>query len=53
MIEEYGGKDATSKFEEDDQHTAESIRDLKKYYIGEYEGKKMTLSERKSESARE
>ena len=47
IIEEFGGKDATERFEEGD-HGQVDIRDLKKYYIGEHEGKKRTLSEMKS-----
>ena len=42
VIEEFGGRDATQRFEEGD-HRLESIRDLKKYYVGEYEGKKLSL----------
>jgi cytochrome b involved in lipid metabolism len=46
IIEEVAGQDATTKFEEGD-HRIESIRDLSKYYIGEYEGKKLSLHEKK------
>ena len=46
IIEEYGGKDGTIKFDIGN-HTTADIRDMKKYYIGEYEGKKLTLSEKK------
>ena len=46
LIEELGGQDATDKFEEGD-HAMTDVRDLKKYYKGEYEGKKMTLLEKK------
>jgi cytochrome b involved in lipid metabolism len=42
IIEEFGGKDATVRYEEG-EHNMSSIRDLKKYYVGEYEGKKLTL----------
>ena len=52
VIEEYGGKDATQMFEEGD-HCAASVRDLKKHYIGEYEGKRETLSDMKSKKAKE
>ena len=45
IIESHGGKDATNKFEEA-EHGPESIRDLKKYYVGDYEGKKLTLAEK-------
>ena len=31
----------------------ESVRDLKKYYVGEYEGKKLSLQEKKKEVAKE
>ena len=31
----------------------ESVRDLKKYYVGEYEGKKLSLMEKKKEVAKE
>ena len=46
IIEEYAGKDATAAYEEG-AHRIESIRDLKKMYVGEYEGKKLSLAERK------
>lgn len=46
IIEEHAGQDATAKYEEGD-HRMESIRDLAKYYIGEYEGKKLSLHEKK------
>ena len=51
-IEAFGGKDGTEKFEEGD-HMPESIRDLKQYYIGEYEVKKLSLQEKKAEMAKE
>ena len=37
VIEESAGTDATRRFEEGD-HMPESVRDLRKYYIGDYEG---------------
>ena len=52
IIEEWGGKDATKQFEEG-EHTIESIRDLKTFYIGEFEGKKITLTEMKQKNAEE
>ena len=42
VIEEHAGKDATLAYEEG-QHAIQSIRELKQYYVGEYEGKKMSL----------
>ena len=42
IIEEYAGRDATQKYEEGN-HMPESVRDLKKYYVGEYEGKKLSF----------
>ena len=42
VIEAVAGKEATQEFEEGG-HDAVSIRDLKKYYIGEYEAKKLNL----------
>ena len=42
IIEDVAGMDATARYEEGD-HRMESIRDLAKYYIGEYEGKKLSL----------
>ena len=50
IIEEWAGKDATQAFEQGD-HAIESIRDLKKYYIGEHEGRKSSLAELKSKEA--
>ena len=52
IIEEYAGRDATLKYEEG-QHMPESVRDLKKYYIGEYEGKKLSFQEKKQMVAQE
>ena len=52
IIEESGGKDATQKFDEGD-HRPDSMRDLKKYYIGDYEGKKISLQEKKEIQAKE
>ena len=46
IIEEYAGKDATLRYEEG-EHNVSAVRDLKKYYVGEYEGKKLTLQEKK------
>lgn len=46
IIEEVAGQDATAKYEEGD-HRMESVRDLAKFYIGEYEGKKLSLQEKK------
>jgi len=46
IIEDVAGMDATLRYEEGD-HRMESIRDLAKYYIGEYEGKKLSLQEKK------
>ena len=47
VIEEVAGKDGTQQYEIGD-HRVPSVRDLKKYYIGEYEGKKLTLAEKKA-----
>ena len=52
VIEEVGGQDATSQFELGG-HDAVSIRDLKKYYIGEFEGKKLSLQEMKQKAAKD
>ena len=52
VIEECAGKECTERFEEG-EHMPESIRDLKQYYIGDYEGKKQTLKEKKEEQAKE
>ena len=52
IIEEYAGRDATMKYEEG-SHMPESVRDLKKYYIGEYEGKKLSFQEKKQMVAQE
>ena len=52
IIEEVGGKDGTREYEKGD-HLMESIRDLKTFYIGEYEGKKLTLQEKKEQQAKE
>ena len=52
VIEENAGKDGTSAYEEG-SHGMESVRDLKKYYVGEYEGKKLSLQEKKKEVAKE
>ena len=52
VIEEVAGKDGTKEYEAGD-HRIESIRDLKTYYIGEYEGKKLTLAEKKEQQAKE
>ena len=52
VIEAVGGKDASSQFEEGG-HDAVSIRDLKKYYIGEYEAKKLSLQEMKAKAAQD
>ena len=46
IIEEWGGKEATEAFEEG-AHGQESIRDLKKMYIGELEVKQKSLAEKK------
>ena len=42
VIEECAGRDATQRYEDGD-HPLESIRELKKYYVGEYEGKKISF----------
>ena len=52
VIEECAGLDATQRYEDGD-HPLESIRDLKKYYVGEYEGKKISLLEKKHKIAKE
>ena len=52
VIEECAGKDCTERFEDGD-HMPESIRDLKQYYIGDYEGKKQSLQEQKAKQAKE
>ena len=52
VIEDNAGKDGTSAYEEG-SHGMESVRDLKKYYVGEYEGKKLSLQEKKKEVAKE
>ena len=52
VIEEAAGKDATSQFEEGG-HDAVSIRDLKKFYIGEYEPRKLSLQEMKEKEEKE
>ena len=52
IIEEYAGRDATQKYEEGN-HMPESVRDLKKYYVGEYEGKKLSFQEKKQMVAQE
>ena len=52
MIEEHAGKDGTLSYEEG-AHRLESIRDLKQYYIGEYEGKKITMQDKKEQLAKQ
>ena len=52
IIEQFGGKDATRAFEEG-EHTKESVRDLVKYYVGEYDQKKPNLAEMKSKAAKD
>tara|TARA_B110000977_G_C10695095_1_gene345039 strand:+ start:291 stop:443 length:153 start_codon:yes stop_codon:yes gene_type:complete len=42
IIEDNAGTDCTIKYEEG-EHTESSVRDLKEYYIGEYEGKKLSF----------
>tara|TARA_B110001450_G_C17403334_1_gene392664 strand:+ start:137 stop:439 length:303 start_codon:yes stop_codon:yes gene_type:complete len=46
IIEEFAGKDGTIKYEEG-EHNMTAIKELKNYYVGEYEGKKLTLQEKK------
>ena len=40
VIEKAGGSDGTELFEDGDQHTKASVRDMLKYYIGEFQGTK-------------
>ena len=42
IIEDAAGTDCTIQYEEG-AHTQSSVRDLKEYYIGEYEGKKLSF----------
>ena len=46
VIEEFGGKDSTEKFEEGD-HRPSDLKELRKYCIGELEVKKLSLAEKK------
>ena len=52
VIEENAGKDGTVSYEEG-AHRIESIRDMKQYYIGEYEGKKITMQDKKEQAAKQ